>query len=158
MVVLSPAFILQLLLEIGFYCIHSVPAVCFSSWITWVCRHVAATHVFQRMTKGSLPCLQLTARMLLLCLFRRKCYTLPCSFPFQSMSISRYLLKVFLLEIKTNQNKFLKFFSVTKISMLQEASPTCVCGGFSQQNLYSSTCMIQVASLKCKGKALLLSY
>lgn len=83
-----------------------------------ICTHVAAAHVFQRITKGSPQCPQLTATILLLCLFRHKCYILPSSFPFQSMGISKYLLKVFPLEIKTNQNQFLKFFFVTKISIL----------------------------------------
>lgn len=101
----------------GFYCVHSVPAVYFSSWVTWM-SIVAAAHVFQRMTKGRPQCPQLTSTILLLCLFRHKCYMLPSSFPFQPMSISRYLLKVFPSEIKTNQNQFLKFFSVTRISIL----------------------------------------
>lgn len=152
---MSPALTLHLLLEMGFCCVHSVPAVCFSSWITWMCTHVAAAHVFQRMTKGSPQCPQLTATILLLCLFRHKCYTLPSFLPIQSMCILRYLLKIFPLGIKTNQNQFLRFFSATKISILQDALPTCACAGFSQQNPYSSTCMIQVVGLKCKGKSLL---
>lgn len=145
---MSPALLLQLLLEMGFFCIHSVLAVCFSSYLCCYMYAHLGVH-----TCSSCSCIPKndkryspvsTATILQLCLFRHKCYTLPCSFLFQSMRISSYFLKVFLLKIKKKQNKLMKFFSVTKISIFLEALPTCVSAGFNQQNLYSSTCMSQV--------------
>lgn len=151
---MSPALLLQLLLEMGFFCIHSVLAVCFSSYLCCYMYAHLGVH-----TCSSCSCIPKndkryspvsTATILQLCLFRHKCYTLPCSFLFQSMRISSYFLKVFLLKIKKKQNKLMKFFSVTKISIFLEALPTCVSAGFNQQNLYSSTCMSQVVGWNAK--------
>ena len=105
---------------------------------------VAATNVFQRMTKGTLQFPPQTSIFLLFFLCRHKCYPLRFSYPLQPISILRYLLKVYQLENKTNWNPFLKFFSAAGISTLQAASPTRAWAGFSQQKLHSSTWLMRV--------------